>query len=286
MSTLPAPPGPVWVDGRLVAADAATVGALDHGVTVGDGLFETIRVLEGRPVFWPRHLARLRRGLAVLGLELGRTDDDLLSAARAVLAHQPGDARLRLTVTSGPGALGPARGGGPATVVVAAAPLPPVPPSLRLVTATWVRNERSPLAGVKSTSYGEGVLQLAEARRRGADELLLCDTRGRVSEAVTANVVVGVGGVLLTPSLTAGCLPGTIREVLLEVGVVAEADLPASVLTTADEVALTSSTRGIVAVEQLDDRRLGPLPGPLTRQAAAALAEAVADDLRGAPPSR
>lgn len=280
--------GHVWVDGVLRPPGEATVDALDHGLTVGDGLFETIRAVGGRPVFWARHLGRLRRGAATMGIEPGVDDATLGGAVTAVLAADGLDApgaraRVRVTVTSGPGPLGPTRGAGPATVVVSAAPLAPPPDSLTVCTVPWARNERSPLAGVKCTSYADGVALLRHATAAGADEALLGDTTGRLSEAVTANVVVGVGGVALTPSLTAGPLPGIVREVLLDRGVVTEADLPLAVLATADEVLLTSATRGVVPVAAIDGRPVPLVGGPLLDAARAALAAAERDDLTAAP---
>ena len=273
-----ADPYPVWIDGALVPDGDATVRAADHGLLLGDGAFETLVAVDGRPVLWERHLRRLRHGLGVLGIDAGLDDDELRSAVVATVAGRHGRARVRLTVTAGPGPLGPVRGG-PATVIVMADALGPPPASVRLVTVPWVRNERSPVAGVKTTSYAEGVALLAHARRHGADEVLLCDSRGRVSEGATANLVVGTGGVGLTPDVGAGCLPGVVRQVLLDVGVVAEADLPLAAAVSADELLLTSSTRGVVAVSHLDGRPLPVVDGPLARRAREAFAAEEAADL-------
>jgi len=269
-----------WVNGTMLPEGLAGIDPLDHGVTVGDGLFETVRVIDGRTVFWVRHLRRLRRAAARIGLDVSLDDATLTSAASQVL-HAAGvvDGRLRVTVTSGPGPLGPIRPTGPTTVVIAAAASPPAPDAARVVTVPWVRNERSPLAGLKSTSYGEGVVILTHARAHGAEEALLADTTGRLSEAVTANVFVGVGGVLLTPTLEAGCLPGIVREVLLERGVGAASDIPMGVVGRADEIFLTSSTRGVTPVSHVDGRALPSVGGPLTTVASEDLAVAVTTDL-------
>jgi branched-chain amino acid aminotransferase len=271
---------PVWIGGELRAADEAFVAVADHGLLLGDGVFETLVAVDGRPELWDRHLRRLRHGLGVLGIDPGLDDDALRAAVVAVASHRPGRARVRLTVTAGPGPLGPHRG--PAsTVVVMADELGPGPTSVRLVTVPWVRNERSPVAGVKTTSYAEGVALLAHARRNGADEVVLADTRGRVSEGATANLVVGTGGIGLTPGLGAGCLPGVVRDVLLEAAAVAEADLPVAVLATADELMITSSTRGVVPVSHLDGRPLPVVGGPVATRAAEAFGAAIAADRDG-----
>ncbi len=142
----------------------------------------------------------------------------------------------------------------------------------------WVRNERSALAGVKSTSYGENVVMLEHVAGLGADEALLADGAGRLCEGITANVFVALGGVLTTPSRASGCLPGVIRQVLLDAGVATEADLPMSVVHEADEVFLTSSLRGVTPVSHVDGRALRTT-GALTADAARALADAVSADL-------
>jgi branched-chain amino acid aminotransferase len=276
----PTAPYPVWLDGALLAAGDASVPVADHGLLLGDGVFETLVAVDGRPELWGRHLRRLRHGLRVVGIDPGLDDAALLAAVVAVASDRPGRARVRLTVTAGPGPLGPARGATP-TVAVMADALGPAPTTVRLVTAPYVRNERSPVAGVKTTSYAEGIALLAHARRHDADEVVLCDTRGRVSEGATANLVVGTGGVGLTPGLGAGCLPGVVREVLVEAGAVAEADLPLTALVVADEVMITSSTRGVVPVSHLDGRPLPVVGGPVADRAASAFATAIASDREG-----
>ncbi|MCD9623352.1 aminotransferase class IV [Rhabdothermincola salaria] len=281
------PPPVVWVDGSLGDEAGARIAALDRGFTVGDGVFETIRVARGRPVFWTRHLRRLHHGLQVVGLEdpdddgaALALDEQLRAGAEAVLAHRAGpDARLRLTVTSGPGPLGPRRSPGPLTTVVAAADTGPTPTSITACTVRWARNERSVLAGVKSTSYGEGVALLDHASRMGADEAILADTTGRLSEAVTANVFVAVDGRLATPGLDTGCLAGTVRDVVLEAGLATEHDLPIAVLHDADEVFVTSATRGVVPVSIVDAHPVPSVGGPLTLAAREAYDRAVDQDL-------
>jgi branched-chain amino acid aminotransferase len=267
----------VWIDGELVEPGARAVAVDDHGLTVGDGVFETLLVRGGRPGFWDRHMARLARSLQVTGM---RPVDRwvLVEAVRAVLARRgPLDTRLRITVTSGRGPGGLGRGPSP-TVLVTGSDVPPPGPAVRAVTVPWPRNERSILAGVKSTSYGEAAALQAHLAERGADDVVLCDTAGRVSEALTANVLVSLGGRAITPSLASGCLPGIVREVLLEAGVVEESDLGLDELAAADEVLLTSSVAGVRPVASLDGRPFPDLDGPLQRRAREAFAAAEGAD--------
>ena len=203
------PTGPVVaIDGRLVAEAAASVSAFDHGLTVGDGAFETLQIVRGTPFALRRHLARLRRSLAGLGIELA-VDDDTLGAtmAEVVAANHLDTGRLRLTVTGGVSPLGSDRGASEPTVVVATAPLPPWEPTTAVVTVEWPRNERSAVAGLKTTSYAENVVALERAHRHGASEAIFANTQGRLCEGTGSNIFVGREGRLVTPPLTLG-LPG------------------------------------------------------------------------------
>jgi branched-chain amino acid aminotransferase len=261
----------VWVDGRFVRPDEHALAATDHGVLVGDGVFESVRVDHGVAFSLDRHLARLQRSADALRLpfDLARVEEGV----DAVLGMDlPDPARLRITVTSGPGPLGSARGDGPPVVSVIGAALVPARPVADVVVVDWPRNERSPLAGVKSTSYVENVLALAIARERGADEALFANTVGNLCEGTGSNVFVALDGRLVTPPLSAGCLAGVTRELLCELVDVVEADLTVDQLRRADEAFLTATTRRVQPIASVDGHRLPACPGPLTRAAAAAFA--------------
>lgn len=275
MSTL------LWFDGALVDPDLPVVSALDHGFTVGDGVFETCEILDGQPFALTRHLRRLERSAQGLGLALPHESVLRGAVADVVAAWTGGPGRLRITVTTGSGPLGSGRGDARPTLVVAAAPARTSgPPRVRVVP--WTRNERSAVAGLKSTSYAENVVALAWAKARGADEAIFANTRGELCEGTYTNVFVETGTQILTPPLDSGCLAGVTRELVLEwaaaAGVpVREARMPLDALRTTDHAALTSSLRGVVPVASVDDRDLAP--GPLTTALAAAFAERRAADL-------
>ena len=255
----------VWVNGRLLddpAAPALTVS--DHGLTVGDGVFEAVKVVDGVPFALTRHLARLTRSAAGLGLpEL--PVDDVRRGVRAVLdaEHLP-LGRLRITFTGGVAPLGSGRGDNPPTLVVVADTLTPASPSTSVVTVPWPRNERGVLAGLKTTSYAENVVALAHARERGATEAVFANLQGHVCEGTGSNVFYVVDGELRTPPLSSGCLAGISRALLLEWYGAREVSEPVTVLAEADEVFLVSTTRDVQAVTRCDDR---PLPvGPVTEE--------------------
>jgi branched-chain amino acid aminotransferase len=257
-----------WVDDGLVAADEARVSVLDHGFTVADGVFETLKVTSAGPFALTRHLRRLARSAAALGLPVPDVEHVRTAVERTVAANadEVGDlARLRITYTAGIAPLGSERGPGRPTLVVSMSEMSPWAPTADVATVSWPRNERSALAGVKSTSYAENVIALADAKRRGASEALMPDTRGMLSEGTGSNVFVVLDGRVMTPSLAAGCLPGITRELVLEWCDVDEADIPMARLAQVHEAFITSSTRDIQPVRRIDDRVLAA-PGALTAE--------------------
>ncbi len=270
-----------WVDGRLVG-DTPSVLATDHGLTVGDGVFETCKVVDGQPFALTRHLTRLARSAAGLGLAV--PDVALVrSGIAAVLAeaHLP-FGRLRVTMTGGPGPLGSDRGDVEPTYIVLASPVPRPTPSVAVAVVPWVRNERSAVAGLKTTSYAENVVALAFARERGAGEALFANTRDQLCEGTGSNVLLAVDGQLVTPPLSSGALAGITRELLLEWAhrdglVIHQRPVGLDELARASEVALTSSTRDVQPVHAVDGRVV-PAPGPLVAAAAAVFTRAADAD--------
>jgi branched-chain amino acid aminotransferase len=270
----------IWVDGRVGPAEDAAVPALDRGLTVGDGVFETCKVVDGRPFALTRHLRRLRRSAQILGLPGPPADGALREAVEDTLAAAGlapparGLARLRIMLTSGAGALGSrAPHGGPGRLVVAVGPQEPWPAEGTAVTVPWTRNERSAVAGAKTTSYAENVVALRHAHRRGAHEAILANTAGLLCEGTGSNVVVAVGGRLVTPPLHSGCLAGVTRELLLQWGreeglALEEADVPMADLAASPEVLLVSTTRDVQPLAFLDGHAL---PGRSLGRAAAEL---------------
>ncbi|MPV49389.1 aminotransferase IV [Pseudactinotalea sp. HY160] len=261
----------LYAGGRLIDPDTPVITASDHGVLVGDGAFETCELIDGRTFALTRHLDRLESSVRALGLAAPDRDEILAAVAAIEGAWARAEAgpsgRLRITWTSGPGPMGSDRGDGPATLLVSAgAAAEPRP--VRVRVSRWVRNERSPLTGVKSISYAENVLALADAKAHGAGEAILANTRGELCEGTGTNVFVEHDGRLLTPALDSGALAGVTRALVLEwareEGVpVAEATLPLDVIRTTNHAALSSSTRGLVPIVAVDDRELAP--GDLTR---------------------
>ncbi|MBT2399124.1 aminotransferase class IV [Streptomyces sp. ISL-100] len=271
----------LWVDGGLQDAATARVSVLDHGLTVGDGIFETVKATAGRTFALTRHLDRLAR--SARGLGLPEPDlDEVRRACAAVLDANPlptALGRLRITYTGGLSPLGSERGDTGPTLIVALGEADRRPDSTAVITVPWTRNERGALTGLKTTSYAENVVALARAREQGASEALFANTVGQLCEGTGSNVFVVLGGRLLTPPVSSGCLAGITRALAVEWTGAEEADLPLDVLERADEVFLTSTLRDVQAVHRVDGRQLPGAPGPVTAKAMRVFDERAASDL-------
>jgi branched-chain amino acid aminotransferase len=258
----------IWIGegdlGSLVTPEEALVSALDHGITVGDGVFETLKVDNGQAFALSRHLRRLENSAAVLGLRVPSSDVIRLAVDEVLMANAAnltGQVRLRITVTGGLGPLGIDRGHGGSTLIVAVMSSTQWPQSAEVVTVPWSRNERSAITGAKTISYAENLVAMSYARERGASEAIFANTQGNLCEGTGSNVFVVVDGVTMTPPLTSGCLAGITRELVLEWTPAVERELPLNVLQSAQEIFLTSSTRDVHPVTRVDDRvlRIGPV---------------------------
>jgi branched-chain amino acid aminotransferase len=276
----------VWVNGRLEKAGEASLSISDRGFQLGDGVFETLRVVGGIVLELEAHMSRLSDSAAALAIALPRDLEMVLARAIAQVCAAnaldgPGaQAAIRVTASRGPvegRALLPPADASP-TLVVQAWPVEPPPQSvlergLRLVISSVRRDPASPLARVKTTSRAEFVYARLEANRRGADDALFLTTGGYLAEATSASLfLVGSSG-LATPSLECGILASTTRAWVLSSGAprlglaFREDRLSPDDLFAADEVFLASSVAGIVPVTLVEARPIGTgAPGACTRR--------------------
>lgn len=262
----------LWVNGALVDPDTPVVRADDHGLVVGDGVFETLEVRDGAPFAYTRHLRRLRESAAGLGMSVDEAA--VRAGVDAVLADRPDHARLRITVTGGPSPYGSDRGDAPPTVLIATGALPQWPETADIALVPWTRNENAATVGLKTTSYADNVVALRYAHDHDAAEALFVNSRGEICEGTGSNIFYVADDVLITPPLATGCLGGITRELLLEWlradgTEVFEAPQRLGSLNNASEAFLTSSTRRVQAIRALDGRPFPAAPGPMTRHAAA-----------------
>jgi len=276
------------VNGARVDASAPQLVVAERGFLLGDGLFETMRVRGGVIFRRAAHLARLADGAERMGIVLPSALSATLEEACHAVREAEGDVAFRLTVTRGTArGVMPPSGVAPATVVLTAQPAPVVAESvyqtgLRAHVVSGRRNEHAMTVGIKTLAYADSILALREARAHGADEALMLDTAGHLSEASSSNVFVVKGGVVSTPPVSCGALPGITRAVVRALLAadrieVHETQVAHEALGVADEVFCTSALRGVAPVAAIGGRSLGA-PGEVTRAVMAAYAARVRAD--------
>ncbi len=261
----------IWCNGEWLEPHDFRIAPTDRGLMHGLGFFETILAIDAVPVFAERHLARLAGGCERLGWPF------VLPDAIAIMAElvtrngfTSGRCRIRLSVTAGSGVMGDLSSGEDRLLLMTAARAAEPPATTTANLSPFIRNERMALAGLKSASYAENPVALDHARRLGFEETVFLNSVGNLCEAATSNLFLVRNGVLLTPLLASGCLPGITRGVVIELarqlGIPCEeTDLPAALIHEADELFLTSSIRGVMGVTRFEQRRLsaGPFTGQL-----------------------
>ena len=277
----------VNVNGRIVDQEHAVVSVFDHGFLYGEGIYETLRTYNGQPFLFDRHVHRLRNSASMLALPVPLTDDEIAGRCRetmraAGLANGSGaaspEAYIRIMVTRGVGEMSydTADCPSPSIIVIVKPHVPPAAEiferGVMVALVGTIRNHPgtvNPL--IKSNNLLNNALAMQEAFRRGGFEGVMRNYRGELAECTQSNLFVVKGGAALTPPLDAGLLPGITREFLFEVGrdlkiPVRESVLHDGDLFGADEAFLTSTTREVMPIVQVDERRIGAgVPGPVTQ---------------------
>lgn len=256
----------IWCNHEWLPAGRYPGAAQDRGAFLGLGLFETMLAVDGIVVFAERHLARLHQSCARLGWPVGVFD--LCEIAKALLVRNGlanGTARLRLIVTGGSGPHNDLAPGADRLLWLAAFPMTVSDDAITACLSPWPRNEHSPIAGLKTSCYAENIFALDHARRSGFDEAIFMNMTGQLCESATANLFLVKDGALFTPSLDSGCLPGIGREVICEIAARAgmewnECALDLSDLHAAEEIFLSSATRGPVGVSRFENRHFAASP--------------------------
>jgi branched-chain amino acid aminotransferase len=269
----------VNVNGRVAAERDAVISVFDHGFLYGEGIYETMRTYHGRPFLFERHMRRLRRSASMIELRLPFTDGDLADHIRDTqsAAKLDGEAYIRVLVTRGVGELtyDLKATPDPSLVIIVKPHVDPAAEvyeqGVRVVIVDVVRNHPASVNPmIKSNNLMNSALAMQEALRSNAFEGVMRNYRGELTECTTANLFVVKDGVVLTPPLDAGLLPGITREFLFDIGAqcgvkVEEEVLRDDDLFGADEAFLTSTTRELVPIVTVNDRTIGAgRPGPVT----------------------
>lgn len=270
----------IFLNDSLTDADAACISPFDAGLLHGIGLFETVRAYKGRPFRLTEHLDRMYRSAEQLDLPLRHTSDQVADAVAAVLhANDLSEARVRITVTSGP--IRP-DGEGPApqpTLLVAASGQVGYPgeyyeKGMAVATAAARVNPADLIAGHKTINYWPRLLTLQAARAQHCGEALWFTVFNQLAEGCISNVFLVSGGRVLTPALNTPVLPGVTRAAVLELCRAEPLECEERLLTAedvnnADEVFLTNAIMEVMPVVLIDRKPVGDgRPGPVVRRIA------------------
>lgn len=268
----PAPAMPtdflVYINGRMVPRDQAVISVFDSGLNFADGVFEGIRVYDGRVAHLDRHIKRLFESANAFSIDIGMTPSALTAAIMGWLRanHVSDGFHFRPIVTRGerlPPRLDPRFcSGGPNIIFVGGAIAPASMKGLRVIVSS-VRQVNSDAIDprIKSLNYGNNLLARLEAVRSGVDDSLMLDSAGFLAEASAANVFLVKDRELLTPWPKA-CLPGITRQWVIEAAReddlrVTERDLTVSEVLNADEVFLTGTGTELTPVVEVNGRPIG-----------------------------
>jgi branched-chain amino acid aminotransferase len=271
----------VNVNGRISAGRDAAISVFDHGFLYGEGIYETLRTYNRRPFLYDRHMRRLRRSADMIVLDLPFTDDELAGHIRETMAaaRLDGEAYIRVLVTRGIGELtyDPTATPTPSIVIIIKPHVDPPAEAfergVKVCLSPIMRNHPQSVSPmIKSNNLLNNALAMQEALRRGGTEAIMRNYRGELTECTQSNMFIVREGVALTPPIEAGLLPGITREFVFEVGAdagvaVRDQVLQDTDLLNADECFLTSTTKEIVPIVQVDDRTIGTgTPGPVTKK--------------------
>lgn len=271
--------GAVYVNGAIRPAAQAVVPVYDHGFLYGEGVYETLRTYHRVPFLYDRHMRRLRASAGSIHLDVPYSDDELRGwideTVRA--AGDLNEAYIRVLHTRGVGELTYDLTATPTpSLVIIVKPLEELPArvfeqGIRISLVSVIRNHPSSVNPIiKSNNLLNNALAMQEANRTGAEEALMCNYRGELSECSQSNFFMVRGGVVLTPKSRAGLLEGVTRAFLFEVGRdlgidVRDETLSPADLESADEVFITSTTRELSPVTRVDEYVIGTgKPGPVT----------------------
>lgn len=210
----------VWLNGQMIEDSEARLSPFDRGFTLADGVFETIRVPRGAPLWLADHLARLERAGNCLGIPV-TWDIGTIEAGIKLLVAQAGhaDSAVRMTLTRGPSqrrGLWPPDDHVHPTLLMTAAPLNPTAPQRMTVARTTRRNEHSPLSQIKSLAYGDNLLARREAIDRGCTDAIMLNGRGNIACCTVGNLFLLIEGQWVTAPPSEGVLPGLARSRLIK----------------------------------------------------------------------
>lgn len=269
----------VNIDGQLFPAAQARISVFDRGFLFGDSIYETLRTYGGKPFLMDRHLQRLQTSAEMLFLQLPLDLEEFSrQVIRTVDASSNAECYIRIIVTRGAGRIGlDVNLSKQPSYVIIVIPLEPPSPEyyktgIKISVVSVRRNDITTLnPKIKSSNLLNNVLAYVQAKKHGAFEGILCNMAGNVAEGTGSNIFIVQNGILMTPPPEAGLLEGVTRALTLDLA--AEENIPcremhftAEQLIQSDECFITSTTKEILPVRQVDEKEFSVVPGPVTRR--------------------
>ena len=270
----------IYINGNFFDKADAKISVFDHGLLYGDGIFEGLRIYDGRVFRLRQHLERLYDSAKAIKLEMPLTFEQMMDATRsAVQVNQKKDGYIRLVVTRGAGSLGldPRKASNPQVIIIVddikLYPQEMYDNGLTIVTASTIRNHPNSLnPRIKSLNYLSSILAQIECIEAGCIEALMLNHKGEVAEGSADNIFIVKRGVVKTPPPEAGILEGITREAVMELATKSGITVQQTALTRfdvygADECFLTGTAAELIPVVKVDGRALGTgKPGPITKR--------------------
>ena len=253
--------GLIWLNGEFVQEFDARVSVFDHGLLTGDGVFETLIAYDNNPFAYTRHYRRLERSAKAFNLNVPDINLIRNACVKVLDSSSIFPARLRITITGGVAPLGSEKGRSEENVIIASNIAPVQPDFSDVITVSFPRNEHGALSGLKTTSYGENVIALAQAHSVGAKEAIFGNVSGNLCEGTGSNIFVSHQGKLITPPLSSGCLAGVTRSLVIEICErfripVSEENLKIDSLENVEFAFLTSTLREVQPIETINGIKL------------------------------
>ena len=253
--------GLIWLNGEFVQEFDARVSVFDHGLLTGDGVFETLIAYDNNPFAYTRHYRRLERSAKAFNLNVPDINLIRNACVKVLDSSSIFPARLRITITGGVAPLGSEKGRSEENVIIASNIAPVQPDFSDVITVSFPRNEHGALSGLKTTSYGENVIALAQAHSMGAKEAIFGNVSGNLCEGTGSNIFVSYQGKLITPPLSSGCLAGVTRSLVIDICErlqisVLEENIKIDFLENVEFAFLTSTLREVQPIETINGIKL------------------------------
>jgi len=236
----------------------------------GDGVFETMIAYNSVPFAFTRHYNRLKKSASAFGLKVPEFELLRDACIEVLKKNNSFPSRLRITITGGPSPLGSEKGNAEENIIIASSLAPTQPETSRVITVSYPRNQYGALAGLKTTSYGENVIALADAHSKGAREAIFGNVSGDLCEGTGSNIFVLHSQKLITPPISSGCLAGVTRSLVIEICnkldiPVFEENIKLDLLESVEFAFLTSTLREIQAIDSVNGTSLSGASSPVIK---------------------